>query len=100
MPEQAMTQTGHVTFDDRNHAVWKWSEPQQLEAAELSLADSGLRTAREPSGQIESALEGYDPYQSDLPANGGGVRRQRRDLHRLDEWIRLKKQVERIRQED
>jgi hypothetical protein len=100
MPEQAMTQTGHVTFDDRNHAVWKWSEPQQLEAAELSLADSGLRTARESSGHVESALKGYDPYESGLPANGGGVRRPRRDLHRLDEWIRLKKQVERIRQED
>lgn len=99
-PDEAMTQSGHVTFDDRGHAVWEWIDPQAPAQAELSLADSGLRSASPAPARNGRERNGYDPYEGDRSCTDACIRRPRRDLRKLDEWIRLKKQAQRIRQED
>ena len=98
--------TGRVKFDDRGNAVWEWSlssgafgrevstaRLQILEHPELSIADDAPAPA--PAGIAHAnplgTVKGYDPYDSgklkkpELP--------RKKDLRRLGEFFKLKKQA-------
>jgi hypothetical protein len=82
--------SGRVKFDDRGNAVWEWAM-RQLEHAGLSIAEDAptpIDTARpNPLGTVK----GYDPY--DSGKLGKGAARRKKDLRRLSEVLKLKKQA-------
>jgi len=97
--------TGRVKFDDRGNAIWEWSiatgafgrevsteRLHKLEHPALSLADdapSPLDTVRaNPLG----TKKGYDPYDSGKLGKTAAAPR-RKDLRRLSEFFKLKKQA-------
>jgi hypothetical protein len=97
--------TGRVKFDDRGNAVWEWSiatgafgrevsteRLQKLENPGLSLADDAptpFETARpNPLGTVK----GYNPYDSGKLGKAAEPPR-RKDLKRLSEFLKLKKQA-------
>jgi hypothetical protein len=97
--------TGRVKFDDRGNAIWEWSiatgafgrevsteRLQKLEHPALSLADDApipLETVRaNPLG----TKKGYDPYDSGKLGKKPPAPRKK-DLRRLSEFFKLKKQA-------
>jgi hypothetical protein len=97
--------TGRVKFDDRGNAVWEWSVAtgafgrevstarlQKLEHPALSIADDAptpLDTVRpNPLG----TKKGYDPYDSGKLGKPPEAPRKK-DLRRLGEFLKLKKQA-------
>jgi hypothetical protein len=97
--------TGRVKFDDRGNAVWEWSVAtgtfgrevtperlQRLEHPALSIADDAptpLDTVRpNPLG----TKKGYDPYDSGKLGKRPEAPRKK-DLRRLGEFLKLKKQA-------
>lgn len=102
-----MTESGHVTFDDRGQAVWEWSKPRgrfqtattstrlkKLTNVELSIVDAEPSPAERVRENPGGARKGYDPYDSGRLSRNGSKRFAKKDLRKLGEWIRLKKQVE------
>lgn len=101
--------TGSVKFDDRGNAVWEWSPiaaddigPEitqervmlQLECPDLALEDDGPTPAEEAAAVRYNPLgvkKGYDPYDSGKLGKSAATRR--RDLRKLSEWLKLKKQA-------
>ena len=96
--------TGRVKFDERGNAMWEWSiatgafgrevsteRLQKLEHPALSIADDAptpFETARpNPLGTVK----GYDPYDSGKLGKAAVPRKK--DLRRLSEFLRLKKQA-------
>lgn len=97
--------TGRVKFDDRGNAVWEWAvttgafgaevstaQLKKLENPTLSLADDSAPTAlgivkANPKG----VTQGYSPYDSGLLVKKEPARKK--DLRRLSEWLKLRKQV-------
>lgn len=96
--------TGRVKFDDRGNAIWEWSiatgefgrevseaRLQRLEHPALSLADDAptpLDTVRpNPLG----TKKGYNPY--DSGKLGKPPAPLKKDLRRLSEFIKLKRQA-------
>jgi hypothetical protein len=99
--------TGRVQFDERGNAVWDWAaregRPDQgglakslkvLDNPTLSLADD----APTPSDVVKpnplGVVKGYNPYDSgklDRKRKGGEAKK---DLRKLSEWIKLRKQAE------
>jgi hypothetical protein len=97
--------TGRVKFDDKGNAVWEWSiatgafgrevsaeRLQKLENSALSIADDS------PDGPVTvrpnplGTKKGYDPYDS------GKLGKRppapvKKDLRRLSEFFKLKKQA-------
>ena len=97
--------TDRVKFDDRGNAVWEWSVAtgafgrevstarlQKLEHPALSIADDAptpLDTVRpNPLG----TKKGYDPYDSGKLGKRPEAPRKK-DLRRLGEFLKLKKQA-------
>jgi len=96
--------TGRVQFDDKGNAVWEWSVAtgafgreisnerlQKLEHPALSLADDSPTPFETVRANPLGAKKGYDPYDSGklgkrpVPA--------KKDLRKLSEFLKLKKQA-------
>jgi hypothetical protein len=97
--------TGRVKFDDRGNAVWEWSVStgafgrevsterlQRLEHPSLSIADDGPTPGDVVRPNPLGTKKGYDPYDSGKLGKPPEAPRKK-DLRRLGEFLKLKKQA-------
>jgi hypothetical protein len=105
--------TGRVKFDERGNAVWEWavttgsfatdistSRLKKLENESLALADD----APSPANNIvkpnpKGVVQGYSPYDSGLLAKTARPPAKKTDLRRLSEFIKLREQATRNKQD-
>jgi hypothetical protein len=98
-------QTGRVKFDERGNAVWEWAVAtgafghevsterlQKLENPGLSLAEDAPTPSQLVKANPLGAVKGYNPYDSGKLGKPPEVRKKR-DLRKLSEWLKLKKQA-------
>jgi len=103
-PKADAKTTGRVQFDDRGNAVWEWSlatgafgrevsteRLQKLEHPALSLADEAPTTCESVRANPLGTKKGYDPY--DSGKLGKPAAPVKKDLRRLGDWLKLKKQA-------
>jgi len=96
---------GRVKFDDRGNAVWEWAMAtgafggdvsttrlRALENPSLSIAEDAPPPADTVRANPLGAKKGYDPYDSGKLGKAPAPRKK--DLRRLSEWLKLKKQAE------
>jgi hypothetical protein len=96
--------TGRVKFDERGNAVWEWQVAtgafgrevstqrlQKLQNPSLSIADDAPTPFDKVRSNPLGTKKGYDPY--DSGRLGKSQKAQQKDLHRLSEWLKLKKQA-------
>jgi hypothetical protein len=97
--------TGRVKFDSRGNAVWEWQVAtgafglevstqrlQKLENPALSIADDSPTPFETVRANPLGTKKGYDPY--DSGRLGKKPPPAKKDLRRLSEWLKLKKQAE------
>ena len=105
-PPSARGPTGRVQFDDRGNAIWEWSVAtgsfgRDVSTSRLKKLDHpGLSIAEDSPTPVETArrnplgaVRGYDPYDSGQLDKKKAPPRKK-DLRRLGEWIKLRKQAE------
>jgi hypothetical protein len=103
--------TGRVKFDERGNAVWEWQVTtgafgvevstqrlQKLEHPALSLADDSPTPFETVRANPLGTKKGYDPY--DSGKLGKKPPPAKKDLRRLSEWMKLKKQAESNKDEE
>jgi hypothetical protein len=103
--------TGRVKFDDRGNAIWEWSiatgafgrevsteRLQKLEHPALSLADDAPTPFETVKANPLGTKKGYDPYDSGKLGKAAAPRKK--DLRRLSEWLKLRKQASTKKDED
>jgi len=96
--------TGRVTHDERGNAIWEWAgtadarrpesatqKLKKLENPTLSLADDAPTSFDGVKHNPLGTVKGYSPYDSGLLHKKEPPRRK--DLKRLSEWMKLKKQA-------
>jgi hypothetical protein len=105
--------SGRVKFDDRGNAVWEWavatgafaadistSRLKKLENHTLALADDAPPPASDRvKPNPKGVVQGYSPYDSGLLAKTGRPTTKRKDLRRLGEFIKLREQATRNKQD-
>jgi hypothetical protein len=97
--------TGRVQFDDRGNAIWEWSlatgafgrdvsteRLHRLEHPALSLADDAPMPMETVRANPLGTKKGYDPYDSGKLGKQTAAPRKK-DLRRLSEFLKLKKQA-------
>jgi hypothetical protein len=101
----AKKSTGRVKFDERGNAVWEWQVEtgafgvevstqrlQKLEHPALSIADDSPTPFETVRANPLGTKKGYDPY--DSGKLGKKPPPAKKDLRKLSEWLKLKKQAE------
>ena len=104
-PEGGSKSTGRVKFDERGNAVWEWAVTtgafgmevstqrlQKLEHPALSIADDAPTPFETVRSNPLGTKKGYDPY--DSGRLGKKAPPAKKDLRKLSEWLKLKKQAE------
>jgi len=99
--------SGRVQFDDRGNAIWEWAGSngaferevteerlKKLENPDLSIADDAPTPFDLVKPNPQGVVKGYNPYDSGKLGRNGAPPRKRKDLRKLSEWLRLKKQAE------
>lgn len=106
---------GRVKFDDRGNAVWEWAGAHAAAAEAGPAADVPTRPGRTSLSLAEDApspfdvvkanplgvIKGYNPYDSGKlakPDNPAAPRKK--DLRKLSEWVRLRKQFDAKKQDE
>lgn len=97
--------TGRVKFDDRGNAIWEWSlatgafgrevsteRLQKLEHPALSIAEDAPTPFETVRANPLGTKTGYNPY--DSGKLGKAAPPAKKDLRRLSEFLKLKKQAE------
>ncbi len=110
-PESGAKSTGRVKFDERGNAVWEWQVTtgafglevstqrlQKLEHPALSIADDAPTPFETVRANPLGTKKGYDPY--DSGRLGKKAPPAKKDLRKLSEWLKLKKQAEANKDEE
>jgi hypothetical protein len=95
--------TGRVKFDEKGNAVWEWQVAtgayglevstqrlQKLQHPALSIADDAPTSFDRVRPNPLGTKKGYDPY--DSGKLGKSAKAPQKDLQKLSEWLKLKKQ--------
>jgi hypothetical protein len=106
---------GRVKFDDRGNAVWEWAvttgafgNETSRERLQQKLEHPALKIVDEPQPSSETVRanplgkkKGYNPYDSGkLGKPADPAPRKKKDLRRLGEFLKLKKQAAKNKQDD
>jgi hypothetical protein len=96
-----------VQFDDRGNAIWQWAVStgtfaqdvsteriKKLEHPALSLADDAPTPFDKVKPNPQGVVKGYNPYDSGKLGRPGPPPKGRKDLRKLSDWLKLKKQAE------
>jgi hypothetical protein len=103
--DAAKERSGRVQFDDRGNAIWEWAVATGAFGREVSterlkkLENPGLSLAEDaptPFDKVKpnplGAVKGYNPYDSGELSKTGAPKKK--DLKKLSDWLKLKKQAE------
>jgi hypothetical protein len=104
--------TGRVKFDERGNAVWEWQVAtgafglevstqrlQKLQNKSLSIADDAPTPFDKVRANPHGTKKGYDPYDSGKLGKRPEPPKKK-DLRRLSEFLKLKKQAEGNKNDD
>jgi hypothetical protein len=110
-PQGGSKSTGRVKFDERGNAVWEWQVAtgafdmevstqrlQKLEHPALSIAEDAPTPFETVRSNPLGTKKGYDPY--DSGRLGKKAPPAKKDLRKLSEWLKLKKQAESNKDEE